>query len=71
MVNNSLWERVVPLAVKEAVELPLLRGPLLYPTSLDNFLPGSNLPFLKRFVEKMVECQLQRTLNEVDYLDPF
>lgn len=69
--NNSLREKVVPLALKEAVVCCLLKEPSRVPTSLASFCPVSNLPFLGTVVEKVVTWQLQWILDKVDYLDPF
>lgn len=62
---------VVPLAVKKAVMGSLLKGPFLDPTSLESFWPVSSLPFWKRVMKKVDPWQLQRTLNEAYYMDPF
>lgn len=50
---------------------PLFKKPLLDPTVLDNFYPVLHLPILGKAVETVVELQLQRIMNEMDYLDPF
>lgn len=44
---------------------------ILEPNHIRNFCPGSNLPFLRKIVEKVVVMQLQKVLDEVDCLDPF
>lgn len=45
---------------------PLLKQPLL-----DSTCPNSHIPFLEKVVEKVLAWQLQRVLDEVDYLNPF
>lgn len=69
VVNSYLNDSVVPPVLKEVVVHPFLKGQLLNPTKLDSFCPVSNLPFLGKLAEKV--WQLQRILDEVDYLDPF
>lgn len=49
----------------------LHKKPSLDSIILDNFCPVSNLPFLGKVVDKVVVKQLQRTLDEADYLDLF
>lgn len=71
VVNHSLREGVVLLALKDAVVHPLQKGPLLDPTSLDCFHPASNLPFLEKVVEMIVSWQMQKILDEANYLDLF
>nr|GFC52549.1 hypothetical protein [Tanacetum cinerariifolium] len=55
----------------QAVVRPLLKKPSLDPTILNNFRPVSNIPFLGKVIERVVASQLQRVLEEADYLDPF
>lgn len=43
----------------------------LDPNCLDNFHLVCHLPFLGKMVEKVVAWQLQRILDEMDYLEPF
>lgn len=49
----------------------LLKKPSLDLTILDNFHPVSNLSFLEKIVEQVVMQQLQRVLDEANYLDLF
>lgn len=44
---------------------------MLHSTHLDNVPSVSNLLCLEKLIEKMVSQQLQRILEEIDYLDPF
>ena len=71
VVNSSLREGVLPPALKQAIVRPLLKKPSLDPTNLNNFRPVSNIPFLGKVIERVVATQLQRVLEEADYLDPF
>lgn len=50
---------------------PLLKGSSLDLINLDSFHPISNFRFLRKVVAKVVTQQLQRTLDEVDYLESF
>lgn len=61
---------MIPPALNEVIVLLLLRTPFLDPTIFDNYYPLSDLLFLGKIVEKMLN-ELMRTLEKVDYLDPF
>uniref|UniRef100_A0A8D0BC31 Reverse transcriptase domain-containing protein n=1 Tax=Salvator merianae TaxID=96440 RepID=A0A8D0BC31_SALMN len=71
IVNASLREGSFPAPYKEAIVRPLLKKPSLDPTVLNNYRPVSNLPFIGKVVEKVVAFQLQRSLDEADYLGPW
>lgn len=62
VVNNSLRDGVILLAFKEALVCPVLKGP---------FHPVYKLLFWEKVENKVVTWQLQRILDEVDYLDSF
>lgn len=62
---------VVPLALKKTVMCSLLKVPFLDPTSPKSFCPVSSLPFWEKVMKKVNAWQLQRTLNEAYYMDPF
>lgn len=62
---------VISLSLKEVLVHPLLKKPLRDPITMNNFHLVSNLPFLRKVVEKEVAQQLQWILDEVDYPDPF
>ncbi|XP_070582622.1 LOW QUALITY PROTEIN: uncharacterized protein [Erythrolamprus reginae] len=64
------WHKSFPPLYKEAVVRPLLKKPSLDPAVLNNYRPVSNLPFMGKVVEKVVALQLQRSLDEADYLGP-
>uniref|UniRef100_A0A803TBP9 Reverse transcriptase domain-containing protein n=1 Tax=Anolis carolinensis TaxID=28377 RepID=A0A803TBP9_ANOCA len=68
VVNASLWEGIFPVSLKLAVIKLLLKKPSL-DNSLDNYRPISNLPFLGKFVERVVATQLQAFFVETDFLD--
>ena len=38
---------------------------------LNNYHPGSNIPFLRKVLEQIMASQFQGFLDEPDYLDPF
>uniref|UniRef100_A0A8D0DWT2 Reverse transcriptase domain-containing protein n=1 Tax=Salvator merianae TaxID=96440 RepID=A0A8D0DWT2_SALMN len=71
IVNASLRDGSFPAPYKEAIVRPLLKKPSLDPTVLNNYCPVSNLPFIGKVVEKVVAFQLQRSLDEADYLGPW
>lgn len=71
MVNSSLIESVFPASFKEALMCPRRKKPSMDSTILDNFCPDSHFPYLGKVVEKVVALQMQRILDETDYLDPF
>lgn len=58
------WGRRCSAALKVVVVHPILKKLSLDPTALEDFHPVSNL-------EKVVGLQVQRNLEEIDYLDPF
>lgn len=67
----SLWDDVFLLAFEKAMYTPLHKGSLLDPNSLDNFHPNSNVSFLEKAIQEVILLQLQKTLEEMDYLDLF
>lgn len=71
VINDSLWEGVVLQPFKEAMVHSLVKRPSLDSILLDNFYPVSNFIFLGKIVENVVMWQLQRFLDEMDYLDLF
>lgn len=62
---------MLPLALKQAVVCSLLKKPSLNPSILDNYQPVSNLPFQGKVVKQVVVSQLQRALDEANYLNSF
>ncbi|CAC5397816.1 unnamed protein product [Mytilus coruscus] len=69
IVNKSLHESYVPKTFKEAVVRPLLKKPGLDKQVLKNYRPVSNLPFISKVLEKVVECRLEKNLQSNDLFD--
>ncbi|CAC5421246.1 unnamed protein product [Mytilus coruscus] len=59
IVNLSLEPCCVPSSFKEAVVRPLLKNVGLDKEVLKNYRPVSNLPFVSKVVEKVVETRLE------------
>ena len=62
-INKSLATSVVPACFKRAVVRPLLKRPSLDKEVLNNDLPVSNLPFVTKILEKVVEHRLKDHLD--------
>jgi hypothetical protein len=60
IINKSLASGEVPRALKYALVLPLLKKLLLDPDILKNFRPVSNLPFISKVTEKVVDVRLNK-----------
>ena len=71
IVNTCLNSGVVPAALKTAAVTPILKKPDSDPTSLINYRPISNLPFLAKVLERVVTSQLHTFLNHHDLYEPF
>uniref|UniRef100_A0A8C6LXF7 Reverse transcriptase domain-containing protein n=1 Tax=Nothobranchius furzeri TaxID=105023 RepID=A0A8C6LXF7_NOTFU len=69
IINSSLTLAEVPHAFKHAVLQPILKKPSLDPTDYYNLRPISKLPFLSKFLEKIVYEQLLKHLNEIQVMD--
>ncbi|KAL9974522.1 hypothetical protein ACROYT_G011567 [Oculina patagonica] len=63
IVNLSLESGYVPISLKTAVLLPLLKKPSLDHEILSNYRPISNLKVISKMIEKVVAVRLQ------DYLE--
>uniref|UniRef100_A0A8D3E0A7 Reverse transcriptase domain-containing protein n=1 Tax=Scophthalmus maximus TaxID=52904 RepID=A0A8D3E0A7_SCOMX len=59
LFNSSLSHGTFPSAFKTAAVTPILKKPGLDPSSLNNYRPISNLPFLSKTLECIVATQLQ------------
>jgi hypothetical protein len=59
IINASLQSGVVPAAYKTARVVPLLKKASLDPAVLGNYRPVSNLPFLSKVLERVVNLQLR------------
>uniref|UniRef100_A0A8D0A5Q8 Reverse transcriptase domain-containing protein n=1 Tax=Sander lucioperca TaxID=283035 RepID=A0A8D0A5Q8_SANLU len=60
----------VPSAFKTAAVTPILKKPGLDPSSLNNYRPISNLPFLSKTLERIVASQLQTHLHGNNQFEP-
>ncbi len=63
IVNRSLKDSNVPKSFKEAVVRPLLKKPGLDNEILKNYRPVSNLPFISKIIEKVVENRLEHQIQ--------
>jgi hypothetical protein len=64
IVNLSLSSGDVPSNLKEAIVLPLLKKMNLDPEILKNFRPVSNLSFLSKLIERVVDARFEKHLNK-------
>ena len=64
IVNKSLAESHVPESFKMALVRPLLKKPNLDQDNLKNYRPVSNLPFISKITEKVVNARLTGYLTE-------
>jgi hypothetical protein len=64
IINASLSSGYVPKSFKSAIVRPLLKKPGLDPNVLKNYRPVSNLPFLSKVLEKVVDSRLESHLTE-------
>ena len=71
IINNSLLSGHFPETLKTAVIKPLLKKSSLEPSSLNNYRPISNLPFIGKIIEKVVYQQLSNYLTVNDLFDNF
>ncbi|XDV33545.1 hypothetical protein PO909_003925 [Leuciscus waleckii] len=71
IVNTCLNSGVVPAALKTAAVTPILKKTDCDPTSLLNYRPISNLPFLAKVMERVVASQLHTFLNHHDLYESF
>ena len=63
LVNSSLASGVLPVAHKRAVVRPILKKPGLDPSSPASYRPVSNVTFLSKLIERVVDQQLKAYLN--------
>ena len=70
IINKSLDEGLVPESMKKAIIKPILKEPALDPDQISNYRPVSNLSFLSKILEKIVNVQLERHLETNNLLDP-
>ena len=62
IINMSQSTYVVPTSFKGAIVRPLLKKPVLDKDILKNYRPVSNLPFISKVLEKVVEGRLENHL---------
>ena len=67
IINVSLSTGTVPKQFKQAVVTPLLKKPGLDTNDLKHFRPVSNLPFITKVLEKIVQRQLQKHLSDKSF----
>jgi len=63
LVNASLQAAHVPTTFKSSRIRPLIKKPGLDQNEMKNYRPVSNLPFISKILEKVVDNQLERHLN--------
>lgn len=63
IINSSLKTGHLPSSLKTALVSPRLKKPSLDPSTLSNYRPISNLPFLSKVIEKIVATQIQNHLR--------
>lgn len=71
LINTSLASGSIPALFKVAHVSPLLKGPSLDVSNLNNYRPVSNLPFLSKVLERVVNSQLSRYLIANDLQEKF
>uniref|UniRef100_A0A8C5GPT6 Reverse transcriptase domain-containing protein n=1 Tax=Gouania willdenowi TaxID=441366 RepID=A0A8C5GPT6_GOUWI len=70
-INISLSIGYVPQSFKVAVIKPLLKKPTLDSSTLANYRPISNLPFISKILEKVVAAQLCEFLQNNSLFEDF
>ena len=70
MINASLNKAIMPSVFKQAILIPILKKPSLDKDSLQNYRPISNLAFISKMIERVVDHQItahieNNNLNEV------
>jgi len=63
LVNISLVSAVFPSSMKHAIVTPVGKKPGMDLSSLSNYRPISNLPFVSKLLERVVARQLTTYLN--------
>ena len=64
LVNCSLDTAFMPVALKTAMIIPLLKKSNLNTDDFKNFRPVSNLPFISKVIEKVVAAQHVNYIND-------
>jgi len=65
LFNKSLSTGCVPAAFKLAVIRPLLKKSGLDPSQMKNYRPVSNLSFLSKLLERVVQVRLQNFIDSI------
>jgi len=68
LFNASLVSSCFPSEFKQAVIRPLLKKSGLDAGEMKNFRPVSNLAFLSKLLERVVQCRLQAFLDSNDMM---
>uniref|UniRef100_A0A3P9C9L9 Reverse transcriptase domain-containing protein n=1 Tax=Maylandia zebra TaxID=106582 RepID=A0A3P9C9L9_9CICH len=71
LINSSLASGIVPVYLKNAAILPLLKKPQLDPTLWSSFRPISKLLLIAKLLEKVVAKQLIAALDKHSICDKF
>jgi hypothetical protein len=69
IINKSLVTSTVPSCFKQALVRPLIKKPGLDAEDLKNYRPVSNLPFLSKILEKIIEARLNDHLRQNSLCD--
>ena len=69
-MNRSFETSCMPTELKCAHVRPRLKKSSLDPDVLNNYRPVSNLPFVSKIIEKVVDACLEEHLRENDLLEP-
>ena len=71
IISKSLSSGIVPQCFKHALVKPLLKKARLDPNCLKHYRPVSNLPFLSKVLERIVQKQFLQQLQSHSLLEPF
>jgi len=69
--NASFRQKMMPTSCKHAIVRPLLKKPTLDPDDLNSYRPISNLSFLSKIVEKVVDARLSGHASSNNLLPAF
>jgi len=70
LINASLSSGQFPDCFKQAIVVPLLKKNNLDSSEMKNYRPVSNLPFVSKLLEKVVQLQLQSHLSSSGLMPP-
>lgn len=71
MVNASLKDRIFLLPLEEVMVHPFFKKLVLDSKVLDTFFPVSNLLLLGKLVQKLIDLEFQRPLEESGFLSVY